>query len=73
MNKSLQGRVEYAYKLEGLEKNWINVGEENQVAFRNIPHRNYKLHIKARYKNQEWQNNYSILRFGSVGGLSLYM
>lgn len=61
MNKSLQGRVEYAYKLEGLEKNWINIGEENQVAFRNIPHRNYKLHIKARYKNQEWQNNYSTL------------
>ena len=61
MNKSLQGKVEYAYKLEGLEENWINIGGENQVAFRNIPYRNYKLHIKARYKNQEWQNNYSTL------------
>ena len=61
MNKSLQGKVEYAYQLEGLEENWINIGGENQVAFRNIPYRNYKLHIKARYKNQEWQNNYSTL------------
>ena len=26
MNKSLQGKVEYAYKLEGLEENWINIG-----------------------------------------------
>ena len=61
MNKSLQGKVEYAYKLEGLEENWINIGGDNQVTFRNIPYRNYKLHIKARYKNQEWQTNYSTL------------
>ena len=61
MNKSLQGKVEYAYKMEGLEENWINIGEENQVAFRNIPYRKYKLHIKARYKNQEWQSSYSTL------------
>lgn len=47
MNKSLQGKVEYAYKLEGLEENWINIGGDNQVTFRNIPYRNYKLHIKA--------------------------
>ena len=54
-------KIRYAYKLEGLEENWINIGGDNQVTFRNIPYRNYKLHIKARYKNQEWQTNYSTL------------
>lgn len=76
MNKSLQGKVEYAYKLEGLEENWINIGGDNQVTFRNIPYRNYKLHIKARYKIRNGRlttqpcSSASILRFGSVGGLN---
>lgn len=61
MDKSLQGKVEYAYLLEGLGDTWINIGEENQVIFRNIPYRNYKLHVRARYKNQQWQNSYSTL------------
>lgn len=61
MDKSLQGKVEYAYKLEGLGDTWINTGGENQVTFRNIPYRNYRLYVKARYRNQQWQNDYSTL------------
>lgn len=61
MDKSLQGQVEYAYKLDGLSNEWINTGGENQVTFRNIPYRDYKLEVRARYKNQEWQENYSSL------------
>lgn len=61
MDKSLQGLVEYAYQLEGLSDAWIDIGKENQVTFRNIPYRHYKLHVKARYKNQQWQENYSTL------------
>lgn len=61
MDKSLQGQVEYAYKLEGLSNEWINTGFDNQVTFRNIPYRNYKLRVRARYKNQDWQENYSSL------------
>ena len=30
-------KIRYAYKLEGLEENWINIGGDNQVTFRNIP------------------------------------
>ena len=30
MNKSLQGKVEYAYKLEGVEETWIKIGGDNQ-------------------------------------------
>jgi signal transduction histidine kinase/ligand-binding sensor domain-containing protein len=55
MNKSLQRQIEYSYLLEGLESSWINIGYENQVTFRNIPYNKYKLHVRARYKNQQWQ------------------
>ncbi len=61
MNKSLQGKVEYAYRLEGLNNVWINLKDENQVTFRNIPYGKYKLHVKGRYKNQQWQDNYSTM------------
>ncbi|MCD8167262.1 MAG: hypothetical protein LUE93_14835 [Bacteroides sp.] len=61
MDKSLQGLVEYAYQMEGLSDAWINLGKGNQVTFRNIPYRRYKLHVKARYKDQQWPENYSTL------------
>lgn len=61
MDKSLQGKVEYAYMLEGLTDAWVNTDGDNLVTFRNIPPHTYKLHIKARYKNQAWQENYSTL------------
>lgn len=61
MDKSLQGKVEYAYNLDGLTDTWISTNGDNQVTFRNIPHHNYMLHIKARYKNQPWPENYSTL------------
>lgn len=61
MDKSLQGQVEYAYCLEGLNDTWINIGHENQVTFRNIPYHTYKLHVRARYKSQQWQENVSTL------------
>lgn len=61
MDKSLQGVVEYAYWLEGLSNTWTNIGKENLVTFRNIPYRKYKLHVRARYKNLQWQENNAVL------------
>lgn len=61
MDKSLQGKVEYAYKIDGLTNAWVNTAGENTVTFRNIPHNNYKLQVKARYKNQSWPEHYSTL------------
>ncbi|GAT63628.1 two component regulator propeller [Paludibacter jiangxiensis] len=61
MNKALQGQIEYSYLLEGLESSWINIGYENHVTFRNIPYNKYKLHVRARYKSQKWQESPSIL------------
>lgn len=47
-------QVEYAYMMEGLDSNWYNTLEENHVTFRNIPHGNYIFKVKARLRNQDW-------------------
>ncbi len=46
--------VDYAYAMEGLERIWYNAQGENQVTFRNIPPGRYTFKVKARLKNQEW-------------------
>ena len=61
LDKALSGQVEYAYRLEGLNEAWINNGTDNEVTFRNVPYGNYKLQVKARYKNLSWQTSESVL------------
>ncbi|GAO31905.1 DNA-binding response regulator, AraC family [Geofilum rubicundum JCM 15548] len=61
MDKSLQGNIEYAYRMEGLSQSWINIGDMNVVTFRDIPYRNYDLQVKARYKNDPWKDSYTTL------------
>lgn len=48
------GQVEYAYKIEGLEREWVNIGEENQITLRNMPFGTYTFRVKARLRNGEW-------------------
>ena len=43
MNKSLQGKVEYAHKLEGLEEKTGLIWEIIKIYIRNIPYRNYRI------------------------------
>lgn len=50
--------VEYAYKLEGLEDSWINISSENYVTFRSISPGNYTFKVKARLKNQQWDEKH---------------
>lgn len=47
-------QVEYSYIIEGLENAWYNTQGENQVTFRNIPPGNYTFKVKARLRNQSW-------------------
>lgn len=46
-------RVEFAYKLEGLDKEWYNCKEQS-VTFRNLPPGKYNFHLKYRFKGKEW-------------------
>ena len=51
-------QVEYAYMMEGLTNTWVNTLDENQVTFRNISPGEYTFKIKARLRNQQWDDNH---------------
>ena len=48
---ALVDRVDYVYRLKGLEDTWQEVAENN-VTFRNIPPGHYQFQVSARMKNQ---------------------
>lgn len=60
---SLNGRVEYAYRLKGMNDMWYTLGSEDKVTFRNLPHGDYELQVRARLHNQEWASEVSTLLF----------
>jgi signal transduction histidine kinase/DNA-binding response OmpR family regulator len=47
-------KMEYAYMMEGLEDTWFNTLGENQVILRSLPPGKYTFKVKARLKNQDW-------------------
>ena len=47
-------KVEYSYMMDGLQEVWPNTLEDNQVTFRNISPGTYVFRVKARLKNQDW-------------------
>ncbi len=48
------GQVEYAYSIDGLTSGWTSVGDENSVTFHNLSPGTYHFRVKARLRNQEW-------------------
>ena len=55
---SQSGQVEYAYMIDGLENTWINTLGENLITFRNISPGEYTFKVKARLRNQEWDDSH---------------
>lgn len=51
---SLSKQVEYAVKIEGLDDEWTNTMGENRITLRNMPYGHYRLKVKARMRNQQW-------------------
>jgi len=47
-------QIEYAYKLEGFDKNWINAGNRRFVSYSNLPGGNYTLKLRARLPGTNW-------------------
>lgn len=44
----------YAYKLEGYDENWIDMGNRNVVSFNNLDGGTYKLLVKATNSSGKW-------------------
>ena len=50
--------VEYAYMIEGLGNTWTNTRGENLVTFRNLSPGEYMFKVKARLRNQQWDEEH---------------
>lgn len=61
MDYALNDMVEFSYQLHGLDENWIFLGNEKNLDFRNIPYGNYELRIRTRQKNENWSADYKHL------------
>lgn len=51
-------QIEYSYMIYGLDNAWYNTQGENQVTFRNMPAGDYTFKVKARMKNQDWDESH---------------
>lgn len=48
--------VEYSYMIENIDKDWITTNGENYAIFRNLPPGKYVFRIRAKLKNQGWED-----------------
>ncbi len=49
--------IEYAYLLEGFDKDWLYTGEQRTGSYTNVPGGNYLLRLKARNGSGDWHEN----------------
>lgn len=61
MDFALDGLVEFGYQLQGLNSDWIFLGNETNLDFRNIPYGEHELLIRTRMKNGQWSQDYQRL------------
>lgn len=55
-NYAQEGNVEYSYMMKGLDDQWFETEGDNEVTFRNLKPGNYTFLIRAKLKNQDWQD-----------------
>lgn len=46
--------IEYAYKLEGFDKDWVYIGRQRTGSYTNVPGGDYLLRLKVRNSNGIW-------------------
>jgi len=49
--------VEYMYKLDGFDKNWVSAGKVRAANYTNLNPGDYTFRVKAKYENGEWDAN----------------
>lgn len=56
MDYSQQGDVEYTYMMRGLDGKWYATEGDNEVTFHNLPPGHYTFIVRAKLKNQDWED-----------------
>lgn len=62
MDYTQSPQVEYAYTMEGLGKTWFEVENENKITFRDLQPGEYTFKVKARMRNQAWNDNFTAIQ-----------
>lgn len=55
-NYAQEGDVEYSYMMKGLDDQWYETEGDNEVTFRNLEPGDYTFMIRAKLKNQDWED-----------------
>lgn len=53
---SEEGKVEYSYMMKGLDDQWFETEGDKDVTFRNLKPGSYTFIIRAKLKNQDWED-----------------
>jgi len=56
-------KMNFAYRVEGANKNWVNIGDVRVLHFREMAAGNYVLHIKAANNDGMWNENGATVAF----------
>jgi putative methionine-R-sulfoxide reductase with GAF domain len=59
-----QNGLQYFYKLEGLDSNWISAGNLRSVTYENLTPRSYTFRVKALNNKGKWSKNDAFWSFG---------
>ena len=54
--------IEYRYKLDGFDKDWVNANKETGASYTNLNPGNYTFRVKAKYENGEWSANETTIK-----------
>lgn len=57
LNFDLPELNQYAYQLEGFDRDWIDAGKRNQVTYTNLDPGTYRFRVKAANSEGQWQAN----------------
>lgn len=57
INYNANSKLQYAYFLEGSDKKWNYIGNQNNVTFRNLPAGHYQFNVKASSPDAVWDDS----------------
>lgn len=55
-NRAQTGDVDYSYQMKGLDDKWYNNDGMDEVVFRNLQPGRYQFAVRAKLKNQDWED-----------------
>jgi ligand-binding sensor domain-containing protein len=60
------GPVEYSYKLDGFDKDWITAGDRNSVSYSNLDGGHYVFRVRAFGKRDKWNEEHALLSISII-------